>query len=105
MIVTTVSIHVKDEFIDEFIKASIENHENSIKEPGNLRFDILQNIKDQSLFTFYEAYESDAAAAAHRETPHYKKWRDTVENWMASPRSGVPHRVISPLQRKYWKLD
>lgn len=74
-----------------------------IKENGNLRFDVLQNESDPSLFTLSEAYESKEAAAAHKETPHYKKWRETVEPWMKKPRTGVVHRIISPRERELWK--
>ena len=43
MIVTCVHVWVKKDHIDDFKKASIENHEKSVKEPGNLRFDFLQH--------------------------------------------------------------
>ncbi|HOP65205.1 MAG TPA: antibiotic biosynthesis monooxygenase [Spirochaetota bacterium] len=96
MIVTCVKIYVKKEHIDDFIKATIENHKNSVKEPGNLRFDVLQSIEHPSEFTLYEAYRSDEDAAAHKDTAHYSLWRDTVASWMDKPREGTPHRVIAP---------
>ena len=103
MIVTTVTIFVKPEFIDDFIDATVENHRQSVQEPGNLRFDVLQSADDPSRFLRYEAYESKEAAAAHKQTPHYQKWRDAVADWMAKPREGVPHRVVAPIHRKDWK--
>ena len=96
MIATLVYIQVKPEFLASFIEATRENHENSINEPGNIRFDILQNDRVPSTFAFYEAYESDAAAAAHKETTHYLKWRDAVADWMAKPREGVKHNILFP---------
>ena len=102
MIVTTVRVYVVKEHINDFIQATIENHNNSVNEPGNLRFDVLQSIQDPSGFTLYEAYESDAAAAAHKETDHYKAWRDKVAPWMAKPREGIPHRVIAPADKGMW---
>ena len=102
MIVTTVHVKVKDEFIQDFIEASIKNHQESIKEPGNMRFDILQVADDPALFTFYEAYESKEAVTAHKETTHYKAWRQTVDEMMAQPRKGVPHSVIAPELRSQW---
>jgi (4S)-4-hydroxy-5-phosphonooxypentane-2,3-dione isomerase len=103
MIVTVVNIVVKAENIDQFIEATIENHQQSIKEKGNLRFDVLQHRDDPSAFTLYEAYESDEAAAAHKKTLHYLKWREAVEPWMAKPRQGVAHHVIAPLEGSAWK--
>jgi len=99
MTVTFVHVQVKPEFIKPFIDATRENHENSIKEPGNLRFDILQDAADPNKFVLYEAYVSDEAAAAHKETAHYFKWRDTVANWMSKPREGVKHKMLFPAKK------
>jgi autoinducer 2-degrading protein len=102
MLVTTVTVYVKPGYIDDFIRETLENHENSVQEPGNLRFDFLQSREDPSRFLLYEAYESDDAAARHKET-HYKKWRDAVGPWMAKSREGIPHRVIAPADRGMWR--
>lgn len=102
MIVTLVHVWVKEPFLEAFIKATKENHENSVKEPGNLRFDILRDEKDKTKFVFYEAFVSDEAIAAHKETEHYKKWRDTVADWMAQPRQGIRHQVVCPLLQSEW---
>ena len=102
MIVTCVYIQVKPECIYSFLEATGINHLNSVKEPGNLRFDILQEVADPCRFTFYEAYETEEAAAAHKETSHYKEWKSTVEGYMAASRKGVKHLVIQPTDRKQW---
>ncbi len=102
MIVTFVHVWVKPQYIDAFIIASSENHQKSIKEPGNLRFDLVQDANDASKFVIYEAYESDAAAAAHKETEHYKKWRDTVVDMMAKPRKGEKHIIVAPIDKNLW---
>lgn len=102
MIVTLVHVWVKPEHIDDFIIASTENHQNSIKEPGNLRFDLVQDAGEPSKFVIYEAYESDAAAAAHKDTAHYLKWRETVTDWMAQPRKGEKHIILAPKEKSLW---
>jgi (4S)-4-hydroxy-5-phosphonooxypentane-2,3-dione isomerase len=96
MIATIVHVYVLPGFSTQFIEATRENHVNSIKEPGNLRFDILRDSADPYKFVLYEAYESEEAAAAHKNTTHYQKWRDTVAPWMASPREGVKHTILFP---------
>jgi (4S)-4-hydroxy-5-phosphonooxypentane-2,3-dione isomerase len=98
--VTLVHVYVKPEFINAFIEATRENHENSIKEKGNLRFDILQDAQDPAKFVLYEAYESEQAAIAHKETIHYLQWRDAVAPWMAKPREGVKHNLLFPAPKK-----
>lgn len=101
MIVTCVTVYVKKEFISNFIEATLDNHENSIKEEGNLRFDVLQCNSDETRFFLYEAYSSKEVSVAHKKTVHYIKWRDTVADWMAQPRVGVSHSVIAPVE-KMW---
>ncbi len=96
MIATLVHVWVKPDCIDKFIKASEINHKNSILEKGNLRFDILQDASDQTKFLLYEAYESQEASNAHKETDHYKTWRDTVADFMAKPREGIKHTILFP---------
>lgn len=96
MIATIVHVYVKPEYLTAFIEATEDNHNHSVQEAGNLRFDILQDSSDPTKFTFYEAYESEEAALAHKETAHYLKWRDTVAIWMAKPREGVKHRILFP---------
>jgi len=96
MTVTLVHIQVNPEFIQPFITATRDNHENSVKEPGNFRFDILQDGADPGKFILYEAFENEGAVLAHKETAHYAKWRDTVTDWMAKPREGVKHKLLFP---------
>lgn len=102
MIVTTVHVWVKEDKVEPFIKASIANHQQSILEAGNMRFDILQHQDDPTRFTFYEAYETEEAAAAHKKTTHYQVWRETVADWMAQPRQGVRHHVLAPKELAKW---
>ena len=96
MIVSLVHVEVRPENVEEFIRATTENHHASVKEPGNLRFDVLRNDADPNRFVLYEAYENETLAAAHKKTPHYLKWRETVAPWMASPREGIRHTAIVP---------
>ena len=94
MIVTYVHIWVKEKFIENFIVATKINHDNSVKEPGNLRFDISQDSQDKSKFILYEAYKDETSAAKHKETNHYKVWREKVANWMAKPRKGEVYNLL-----------
>jgi autoinducer 2-degrading protein len=96
MHVTIVHIQVKPEHLPEFIEATRRNHEGSVREPGNRRFDVLQSAEDPARFVLYEAYASAEDAAAHKNTPHYFLWRDTVASWLAAPRQGVSYRGLFP---------
>lgn len=96
MHVTIVQVHVKPEHVADFIAATRANHERSVREPGNRRFDVLQDANDPTRFILYEAYASAEDAAAHKNTPHYQRWRDTVAPWMASPRVGTVYKGLYP---------
>ena len=102
MIVTCVHIHVKPDVINSFVDVTTTNHNESIKEPGNLRFDLVQQSDDPCRFMLYEAYESEEAAAAHKTTVHYFKWRDAVSDMMVEPRLGVKYNIIQPNDRSKW---
>lgn len=97
MKLTCVHVNVKPGNVQDFIEAAIMNHENSVKEPGNMRFDIIQDMEDETKFILYEAYDNEESAAAHKKTDHYLKWRETVADWMAEPRKGIPYKVIRPV--------
>lgn len=89
MHITLVHIQVKPAHIDDFIAATRLNHEASIQEFGNCRFDVLQSPENPDHFILYEAYVNAEAATAHKQTAHYLTWRDTVAAWMAEARYGT----------------
>ena len=94
MHVTIVYVTVKQEHVEDFIEASRLNHEGSVKEPGNRRFDVIQSSEDPTRFVLFEAYVNAEEAARHKQTEHYLQWRDRVGDWMAEPRQGVPYKGL-----------
>lgn len=91
-----VHIHVKPEFVALFKEASIENARNSLQEYGVTRFDLLQQQDDPNRFLLIEIYKTLEDAAYHKETAHYKKWRDTVAEMMAEPRKSEKYLLLYP---------
>jgi autoinducer 2-degrading protein len=96
MYVTWVEVAVKPASVEAFIAACEANHLASIQEPGNRRFDILQDAQNPSQFRLYEAYQSEADAKAHKDTPHYLIWRETVADMMVAPRQGHQYNALFP---------
>ncbi|MBU2570623.1 MAG: antibiotic biosynthesis monooxygenase [Gammaproteobacteria bacterium] len=96
MHVTLVHVQVKPDHIDDFIAATKRNHEASIREAGNRRFDVLQSPENPGKFVLYEAYVSAEESVAHKQTEHYLAWRDTVADWMAEPRQGIRYEGLFP---------
>jgi quinol monooxygenase YgiN len=96
MLVVHVHVHVRTEFLQAFAAASLENARHSVREPGIARFDVVQQADDPTRFILVEAYRTPAAPAAHRETAHYQRWRDTVAPMMAEPRTSVKFSNVFP---------
>ena len=96
MHVTLVHVTVRPDDVDAFIEATLANHRASVREPGNLRFDVLRSSDDPTRFVLYEAYADEASALAHKETAHYLAWRQAVATMMAKPRVGVRYEGLYP---------
>jgi (4S)-4-hydroxy-5-phosphonooxypentane-2,3-dione isomerase len=96
MFIVHVHVKVKPESVAEFKQATLENARNSIQEPGIARFDVVQQQDDETSFVLVEVYRTPEATAAHRDTAHYAKWRDTVELMMAEPRQKATYNAVFP---------
>ena len=96
MLIVHVHVHVKPESVEAFKTATLANARASIQEPGVIRFDVAQEQDDPTRFVLVEVYRDAAAAAAHKETPHYPIWRDTVAPMMAEPRRSVKFNNVFP---------
>ncbi len=96
MLVVHVHVHVKPEGVDAFRRATIENAQNSVKEPGIARFDVAQQEDDPARFTLVEVYRTAEAVAAHKATAHYARWRDAVAGLMAEARTAVKYTNVFP---------
>ncbi len=96
MFIVHVFVHVKPKFIDAFKEASIDNASHSIREPGIARFDVIRQVDDPARFVLVEVYRSEDAPARHKETAHYRRWREAVENMMAEPRYSVRYSNVFP---------
>ena len=96
MLIIHVYVQVKPECIEEFKAATLVNVRASLKEPGVLRFDVIQELETPAKFVFIEVYRDAAANAAHKETAHYPVWRDTVAPMMAEPRFSVKYNNVYP---------
>jgi (4S)-4-hydroxy-5-phosphonooxypentane-2,3-dione isomerase len=101
MLIVHVHVRVKPEFIDAFKTATVLNATASRKEPGIARFDLLQQSDDPARFILVEAYRDVGAPAAHKETDHYKKWRDAVADMMAEPRQSVKLHNLDPADHAF----
>lgn len=86
MHVLVVTIDIQPDRIADFLKAMRADAVGSVtREPGCLRFDIIQDEQKPSRIYLYEVYANKDAFDAHLKTPHFLTWQDAVKNWFASP--------------------
>lgn len=96
MLIVHVHIQVKPERVEAFRAATIENASQSVRESGIARFDLIQQADDPTRFILVEVYRTPEAPAQHKETAHYAKWRDTVAEMMAAPRTSIRYSNVFP---------
>ncbi len=96
MHIVHVFIHVNADKVEEFKLASVENARSSLREAGIARFDFMQQADDPTRFLLVEVYRTVEDSARHKETAHYNHWRETVEPWMAEPRTRMVYQSVFP---------
>jgi quinol monooxygenase YgiN len=99
LVIVHVQVHVKPDAVAAFRAASLDNARDSVTEPGVARFDVVQSVEDPTRFVLVEVYRTPDAQAAHKETAHYKRWRDAVADLMAEPRTSVRYGNVFPDDR------
>lgn len=76
MLVMIVSLEIQPGKIEEFKKIAQDDATCSARdEPGCVAFDVIQDVEKETHFLFREVYKDEAALEAHRQTPHYARWR------------------------------
>ena len=98
MLVVHVHVHVTLDDVEAFLAESRRNAEASLQEPGVRRFDVLQDESDPAHVVLTEVYVDQASADAHKQTPHYARWRDAVAGMMAQPRSSTRFTAVFPAE-------
>ena len=92
---------VLEDKVDAFIDAvSLDGVGSTHEEPGCLRFDVYQNVKDPTEIYLYEVYANPDAFEYHKGTPHIKQWGETVKDMYDTSRDGG-----SRVGRNVWPPD
>ena len=88
MLVNIVSIIIKPECRDAFEAVTLHNHENTRREPGNIRFDVLRcsDETEPNKYILYEVFADADAVSHHKTTAHYKRWAEEAAAYTAAPR-------------------
>jgi autoinducer 2-degrading protein len=71
-------------------------------EPGCLRFNVLQDERDENVYYFYEVYKDQAALEAHRKMPHYAIWQAAADT-LDGPVEPTRCTTVFPSAGAYWE--
>ena len=96
MYIACVYVSVRPGSVEGFQAATLENARCSLQEPGVARFDVLQQLDDETRFLLVEVYREAEDADRHKQTAHYQRWRDTVASMMAEPRTSLRYTNVFP---------
>jgi quinol monooxygenase YgiN len=102
MLAIWVKVRIKPDMRDKFLKAiEVDALKSEGDEPGCLRFNVLQDGKDDNVYYFYEVYKDEAALEAHRAAPHYAVWRAAADT-LDGPTEPIRCKTVFPAARAYW---
>jgi autoinducer 2-degrading protein len=102
MLAIWVKVRVKPALRQRFLEAiEVDALASERDEPGCLRFNVLQDERDENVYYFYEVYASPAAIEAHRATPHYAVWRAAADT-LDGPTEVIRCRPVFPASPAYW---
>ena len=102
MLAMWVKVRVKPQMRQRFLEAiDVDALGSERDEPGCLRFNVLQDEKDENVYYFYEVYKDQAALEAHRTMPHYATWRAAAET-LDGPSEPTRCKTVFPAARGYW---
>jgi autoinducer 2-degrading protein len=101
LLVVHVDIAVLPEQLEAFLAETRQNAAASRNEPGIVRFDVLSDRAEPTHVVLVEIYRDESAAAAHKDTAHYQRWRNVVAPMMARPRHATRYVNTSPDDRDW----
>ena len=81
MYVILGTIKVKTEHLATFLVHVRAHAEASAREPGCVRYDVLQDVDDPQTICLYEVFRSEEALHVHHQQDYYKAWMAMSHNW------------------------
>ena len=94
MYIVVVTVHVKPQHRNDFIREITANAIGTRTETGNVRFDVITGEDDPNRFLLYEVYKSKDDFTKHQQTGHYLKWKNAVADMMAHPRTSTKNMAV-----------
>jgi quinol monooxygenase YgiN len=87
MLIVAGRVPVKAERRAEAVAAAVKMAKATQSEAGCRSYAFYSDLEDPNLFLIYEEWESDAALAAHFQTPHMAEFNAVIPSLVAGPPS------------------
>jgi quinol monooxygenase YgiN len=79
---TVVSFHkILPEHLDDYIVNMRVCAEASNREPGCIRYEVMQDVDDPTMMCLFQVFRDEAAYQTHQDSEHHKVWIDLSGNW------------------------
>jgi quinol monooxygenase YgiN len=85
MIVVAGTIRIRPERREEAVRAALAMAEATRREAGCVSYAFWADLVDPAAFFVFEEWESDAALAAHFQTPHMARFQEQSAALLAGP--------------------
>ncbi len=85
MILVVADVYLKDGKQEEFIKSAKKCVDGTVKEAGNITYELKADVLNENKFTFVETWESLEALDLHTKEEHYKVFGKEVAELCAKP--------------------
>ena len=85
MIYVVATLTVKPETRAEFIAGATACIKETLKEPGNIAYDMHESVTDPSKMVFVEQWENVEALVPHRATEHMKAFGRIAAQCLTAP--------------------
>lgn len=83
MILVVANVYLKDGKQDDFLIAAKECIASTLKEPGNISYDLNINAFDFTRFTFVEYWNSKEDLDLHMQSEHFKIFGNAIAPLLA----------------------
>lgn len=92
-----VSIEVKPEHRQDFVKAALQDgHDSLLNEPGTQRFEVIEDERNPNRFILSEVYADKAAFDAHATGPYFQAFAATVTDYYAQKPVWLVRGPVTP---------
>ena len=78
-LIIVATVIVKQEYKDEVLKAIKAVVDASSKEPGNIFYDVFEDVSNPLKFVFIETWKSQAAIDSHNKTAHFNEFVKAID--------------------------